>query len=48
MTLKLVDALVTSYSLSGSGHGDERPTEAWTINAARVEWEYTEARKTAD
>ena len=41
LTIKLKQALISSYSVSGAGGGAEhdRPIESWTLNAAKVEYE---------
>ena len=40
MKIKLTNALISSFSVSGHGGGpDSRPMEAWTLNADKIEYE---------
>ncbi len=40
MKIKLTNALISSYSVSGHGGGpDTRPLESWTLNADKIEYE---------
>ena len=42
LKVKFSDLLVSSYTPTGSAYGDEVPTEAITLNFAKVEVEYRE------
>ena len=40
MKIKLTNALISSFSVSGHGGGaDSRPLESWTLNADKIEYE---------
>ena len=44
MTIKLHQALITSYSVSGHGGGvDDRPLESWALNGTKIEYEAEQA-----
>lgn len=43
-TIKFSDVLVSSYQTSGSGGGDEVPTESISFNFTKVETEYKEQK----
>jgi type VI secretion system secreted protein Hcp len=39
LTIKLTNALISSYSVSGHGGGaDSKPMESWTLNADKIEY----------
>lgn len=40
LKIKLTDLLVSSYQTGGSGHGDIVPTDQFSLNFAKVEFEY--------
>lgn len=40
----LEDVLVTSYQSGGSGHGDSIPTDQFSLNFAKIEFEYKEQK----
>src|SRR5215210_621487 len=44
MVLKLKNALVSSYSVSG--HGGDKPLESWTLNFTAIEFEHQGQEKT--
>jgi type VI protein secretion system component Hcp len=40
MKIKLTNAMISSFSVSGRGGGaDSRPLESWTLNATKIEYE---------
>lgn len=39
LRITLEGALISSYSASGPGGGQTKPTETWTINADAIKWE---------
>ena len=43
-TIKFSDVLVSSYQTSGSGSGDEVPTEQISFNFSKIETEYKEQK----
>ena len=44
LTIKLHQALITSYSVSGHGGGvDDRPLESWALNGTKIEYEAEKA-----
>lgn len=41
-TYELEDVRITSYNISGSGQGDDRPTENFSLNFEKIKVTYTE------
>jgi len=41
--IKLHNVIISSFSTAGSAGGDGKPTDAWTLNAEKIEWEFTGA-----
>jgi type VI protein secretion system component Hcp len=39
MKIKLTNAMISSFSVSGHGGADSRPMESWTLNATKIEYE---------
>jgi type VI secretion system secreted protein Hcp len=39
-TVTFTDLLVSSYQISGSGHGDTVPLDQISLNFAKIEWKY--------
>jgi len=39
-TVTFTDLLVSSYQISGSGHGDTLPVDQISLNFAKIEWKY--------
>jgi type VI secretion system secreted protein Hcp len=44
MTITLTDVLISSYQTGGS-QGDERPTDSFSLNFAKMEYEYKPQKK---
>ena len=42
--ITLSDLLVSSYQTAGSGHGDLIPTDQFTLNYSKIEFEYKEQK----
>jgi type VI secretion system secreted protein Hcp len=40
LTFKFSDALISAYSTGGSAAGDVVPTDQFSLNFAKIEWEY--------
>jgi type VI secretion system secreted protein Hcp len=38
--ITLTDVMVTSVSIGGASGGGDRPTESFSLNYTRIEWEY--------
>jgi type VI secretion system secreted protein Hcp len=37
---EFTDVLVSSYQLGGSSHGEDRPTDAFSLNFAKIEFDF--------
>jgi type VI secretion system secreted protein Hcp len=40
LTVTMSDLLISSYQTGGSGHSDIVPTDQFSINFAKIEWDY--------
>ena len=45
LVIKMTDVLVSSYQTGGSGHADILPTDQFSLNFAKLEFEYKEQKQ---
>ena len=40
MKFEFTDVLVSSYQLGGSSHGEDRPTDSFSLDFAKIEFDF--------